>query len=85
MMGKIVERFSMIRLIKCATRNARVRSESRSTPRDECDITVKQARLGANIEVTADPLLMLSVFITLYVGISVLGMTLAQLGLCCSC
>ena len=45
------------------------------------DIAVKQARLGASIEVTADPLLMLSVFVTLYIGISVLGMTLAQLGL----
>jgi subfamily B ATP-binding cassette protein MsbA len=45
------------------------------------DIGVKQARLGANIEVTADPVLMLSVFVTLYVGIAALGMTLAQLGL----
>jgi hypothetical protein len=44
-------------------------------------IGVKQARLGARIEVTADPLLMLSVFVTLFIGISVLGMTLAQLGL----
>ena len=41
----------------------------------------EQARLGANIEVTADPLLMLSVFVTLYIGIAVLGMTLPQLGL----
>ncbi|MDO9107863.1 MAG: ATP-binding cassette domain-containing protein, partial [Coriobacteriia bacterium] len=44
-------------------------------------IAVKQARLGANIEVTSDPLLMLSVFVTLYIGIALLGMTLAQLGL----
>jgi len=44
-------------------------------------IQVEQARLGAGVEVTADPLLMLSVFITLYLGISQFDMTLAQLGL----
>ena len=33
-------------------------------------IGIKQAKLAAGIEVTADPLLMLSVFVTLYVGIA---------------
>ena len=81
MMAKIVERFGMMRLIK-------LRDQKRAESKRIADysetmrgIAVRQARLGANIEVTADPLLMLSVFITLYIGISVLGMTLAQLGL----
>lgn len=81
MMGKIVERFNLIRLIKL--RDQKVAESSRIAEFTETmrAIAVKQARLGANIEVTADPLLMLSVFVTLYIGISVLGMTLAQLGL----
>ncbi len=81
MMAKIVERFGLMRLVKMRDQK---RAESRriaeysETMRA---IRVKQARLGARIEVLADPLLMLSVFITLYIGITVLGMTLAQLGL----
>lgn len=81
MIGKIVERFDMMRLIKLRDQKdaeSRRILESSDAMRS---IGVKQARLGANIEVTADPLLMLSVFITLYIGIAVLGMTLAQLGL----
>lgn len=81
MMGKIVERLGMIRLIKLRdqkhTESERIEQFSESMR----DISVKQARLGANIEVTSDPLLMLSAFTTLYIGISVLHMTLAQLGL----
>ena len=81
MMGKVVERFSLMRLIKLrdqkSEESARIERLSESTR----DIGIKQARLGANIEVTADPLLMLSVFVTLYVGIAMFGMTLAQLGL----
>jgi subfamily B ATP-binding cassette protein MsbA len=81
MMGKIVERFGMMTLIKI--RDQKVVESQRIEEFSDTmrDISVKQARLGANIEVTADPVLMLSVFVTLYVGIAVLGMTLAQLGL----
>jgi subfamily B ATP-binding cassette protein MsbA len=81
MMGKIVERFGMMTLIKIRDQT---RVESRKIEdysETMRDIGVKQARLGANIEVTADPVLMLSVFVTLYIGIAALGMTLAQLGL----
>lgn len=81
MMGKIVERFSLIRLIKLRDQKAAESKLIRELSEAMRVISVKQARLAANIEVTADPLLMLSVFITLFVGISVLGMTLAQLGL----
>ncbi|MDO8881026.1 MAG: ABC transporter ATP-binding protein [Coriobacteriia bacterium] len=79
--SKIVERFAMIRLIKL--RDQKTHESDRIADYSETmrDIGVKQARLAANTEVTADPLLMLSAFATLYVGIEVLGMTLAQLGL----
>ena len=77
----IVERFGMMRLVKLRDQK---QLESKRI-RDLLDrlraVDVRQARLGANIEVTADPLLMLSVFFTLYIGIAVLGMTLPQLGL----
>jgi ABC-type multidrug transport system fused ATPase/permease subunit len=81
MMSKIVERFSLMRLVKMRdqkTLESRRIEEYSETMRE---IRVKQARLGANVEVYADPLLMLSVFVTLYIGIAHLGMTLAQLGL----
>jgi len=81
MMSKIVERLGLMRLIKLrdqkATESERIEKYSELMR----VIGIKQARLGALIEVTADPLLMLSVFVTLYIGISVLGMSLAQLGL----
>jgi len=81
MMGKIVERFHLIRLIKLRDQKTAESNKIAEFSETMRVIAVKQARLSANIEVTADPLLMLSVFVTLYVGISVLGMTLAQLGL----
>ncbi|MDP2234691.1 MAG: ABC transporter ATP-binding protein, partial [Actinomycetota bacterium] len=81
MMGKIVERMSLMRLIKLRDQKLAESERIRGFSETMRLIGVKQARLGARIEVTADPLLMLSVFITLYVGIAVLGMTLAQLGL----
>lgn len=81
MMGKIVERLSLVRLIKLRNQEDSEIERIGTFSEDMRVIGVKQARLGANIEVTADPLLMLSAFVTLYVGISVLGMTLAELGL----
>lgn len=80
-MGKIVERLSMIRLIKLRDQKARESENIRTFSERIRAIAIKQARLGANIEITADPLLMLSIFLTLYIGISVLGLSLAQLGL----
>ena len=78
---KLVERFSLIRLIKMRHQKhseaERIQDFSESTRA----LGVRQARLAANVEIITDPVLMISVFITLYVGISVLGMSLAQLGL----
>jgi ABC-type multidrug transport system fused ATPase/permease subunit len=81
MMGKIVERLSLMRLIKLRDQKDVESKRIEDYSETMRVITVKQARLGAMVEVTADPLLMLSVFVTLYIGIAVLGMTLAQLGL----
>lgn len=81
MMSRIVERFSLIRLIKLRDQGQQEYERIAGYSEAMRDIQVKQGRLSARVEITADPLLMLSVFITLYVGISVLGMTLAQLGL----
>jgi ABC-type multidrug transport system fused ATPase/permease subunit len=81
MMGKIVERLALMRLIKLRDQKEVESDRIRTFSESMRQIGIKQARLSANIEVTADPLLMLSAFITLYVGIAVLGMTLAQLGM----
>jgi len=80
-MGKIVERLSMIRLIKLRDQKRQESARIRGFSETMRQIAIKQARLGANIEITADPLLMFSIFLTLYIGISVLGLSLAQLGL----
>jgi ATP-binding cassette, subfamily B, bacterial MsbA len=78
---KAVERFGMIRLVKLRDQKD-LESHAIISLLDRLRIVdVRQARLGANIEVTVDPMLMLSVFVTLYVGIAALGMTLPQLGL----
>ena len=77
----LVERFGIIRLIKLRDQGALESRRLRVFLEKLREIEVRQARLGANIEVTADPLLMLSAFFTLYIGIAVLGMTLPQLGL----
>jgi len=79
--GVIVERFGIMRLIKLRDQKQPESTRIRDLLERLRGIDVRQARLGANIEVTADPLLMLSAFVTLYIGIAVLGMTLPQLGL----
>ncbi len=81
MMGKIVERMGLMRLIKLRDMKREESRRIHAFSEEMRQIGIKKARIGARIEVTADPLLMLSVFITLYIGIAVLGMTLAQLGL----
>lgn len=81
MMTKIVERFGLMRLVKMRDQKRAESHRIEEYSETMRAIRVKQARLGALIEVVADPLLMLSIFVTLYIGIAVLGMTLAQLGL----
>ncbi|MRR32141.1 ABC transporter ATP-binding protein, partial [bacterium] len=81
MMAKIVERLGLMRLIKLRHQEQLESQRVERYAESMRGIAIKQAKLGAGIEVTADPVLMLSVFLTLYVGIAVLGMSLAQLGL----
>ena len=79
--GVIVERFGIMRLVKLRDQKQLESTRIRDLLERLRGIAVRQARLGANIEVTADPLLMFSAFFTLYIGIAWLGMTLPQLGL----
>lgn len=81
MIAKIVERLGMMRLVKLRHQKHNESNRIDDYSEKMRSISVKQARLGAMIEVTADPLLMFSAFATLYIGIDGLGMTLAQLGL----
>lgn len=81
MYAGMVERFGMMTLIKLRDQ-ARVEAKHLlDLSNDLRTIAVKNSRLGARSEVTADPLLMASVFLTLYIGIEFLGMTLAELGM----
>lgn len=76
-----VERIGIIRLIKLRAQQQLESDRLREKLERLRAIDIRQGRLGATIEVTADPLLMLSAFVTLYLGIEVFGMTLPQLGL----
>lgn len=81
MSAKTVERLAMIRLVKMRNQGGAEAERILSYSDAMRAVNIRQARLGANIEVTADPLLMLSVFVTLYMGIAVMGLTLAEMGL----
>ena len=81
MMGKIVERVGLIHLVKLRNQENAEKKFIEDFSYEMYKIGVKQARLGASIEVISDPILMVSVFITLFIGIAVFGLSLAQLGL----
>ncbi len=79
--SKLVERLGMMRLVKLRDEKKAESVQLRELLLKLRTIDIRQARLGANIEITADPLLMLSAFVTLYLGHEVFAMTLPQLGL----
>lgn len=81
MLGKIVERMGLISLVKLRDQKNQETKFIRDFSNEMYEISVRQARLGATVEVTSDPLLMLSIFVTLFIGVTVFGMTLAQLGI----
>jgi ABC-type multidrug transport system fused ATPase/permease subunit len=81
MMAQIVERLSLMRLIKLRDQKQTEAERMRDFTGTMREIGIKQAKLGAGIEITADPLLMLSAFLTRYIGIIVLHSSLAELGL----
>lgn len=80
MLGKIVERMMLIGLVKLRHQKDHEIKYIKDYSEEIFTIGVKQSRLGATIEVTSDPLLMLSAFVTLFIGVTVFNMTLAQLG-----
>ena len=81
MLAQVVERFSLMHLVKLRHQEE-VESEKvlRYTERIR-QLGVDSAKESAKLEVQVDPLMMASVFVTLYIGIIFIGSTLAQLGL----
>lgn len=77
----IVERLSLVKLVKLRHQEANEVDRVLGYSEDMAAANVRIARLGAQVEVTADPVLMLAAFVTLFVGISVMGLKLAELGM----
>ncbi|MCL2536851.1 MAG: ABC transporter ATP-binding protein/permease [Coriobacteriia bacterium] len=81
LMGKITERMGQMQLIKLRFTKDQESENIREVSETMRGLGIKASRVGASVEVIVDPVQMLSVFATLYIGIAVLGSTLAQLGL----
>lgn len=79
--GAVVERLGLVRLVKMRAEEATEIASIHRYSVDMAKAKVKIAELGAAVEITSDPVLMLSAFITLYIGISMMGLKLAQLGM----
>lgn len=81
LMAKVVERMGQMKLVKLRNTKKKESEYIRQVSEVMRKLTIEASKVGATVEVIVDPILMLSVFITLYIGIAVLGSTLAQLGL----
>jgi len=81
LMGKITERMAQMQLVKLRFTKDEESENIRETSEVMRGLGIRASRVGASVEVMVDPLQMLSVFITLYIGIAFLGSTLAQLAL----
>jgi len=81
LMGKITERMGQMQLVKLRFTGKQESENIRKVSELMRKINIKRERIGASVEVTVDPLQMISLFFTLYIGIIVIGSTLAQLGL----
>ena len=79
--GAVIERIGLVRLVKMRAEEATETANVLTYSEDMAQANVKIATLAAQVEVTADPLLMLSAFVTLFAGISVFGLKLAELGM----
>lgn len=77
----IAERIALSRLVKMRAQEVQETKTVRALSEETAAANVSIAKTAAVIEVTADPLLMLAAFVTLYLGISVMGLRLAQLGM----
>lgn len=81
LMAKVVERMGQMKLVKLRNTKKFESEYIREVSEVMRSLSIKASRVGATVEVIVDPVLMVSVFVTLYIGIAVLGSTLAQLGL----
>lgn len=81
LMAKVVERMGQMRLVKLRDTKAFESGYILDISEIMRTLSIKMSKVSAAVEVIVDPILMLSVFVTLYIGIAVLGSTLAQLGL----
>ncbi|MCL2680120.1 MAG: ABC transporter ATP-binding protein/permease, partial [Coriobacteriia bacterium] len=81
LMGKITERMGQMQLVKLRFTKDQESENIREVSETMRGLGIRAAKVGASVEVIVDPVQMLSVFATLYIGIAVLSSTLAQLGL----
>ena len=81
LMAKITERMGQMQLVKLRFTKLEESNNIREVSETQRTLGIKAAKVGASVEVIVDPVQMLSIFTTLYIGIAVLGSTLAQLGL----
>lgn len=81
LMAKIVERMGQMQLVKLRNTKSEESENIRSVSEIMRGLGIKAARVGAGVEVIVDPIQMISLFLTLYIGIAVFHNTLAQLGL----
>jgi len=79
LMGKITERMGQMQLVKLRFTKVEESENIREVSETMRGLGIRASRVGASVEVIVDPVQMLSVFTTLYIGIAVLGSTLAQL------
>lgn len=81
LMAKVVERMGQMKLVKLRNTKKYESEYIRDVSEVMRRLSIQAAKVGASVEVIVDPVLMLSVFVTLFIGIAILGSTLAQLGL----
>lgn len=79
--ARMLEVLSAVRLVKMRAAEPLEQMVAYDLSERIRSIRIRQARLGASMEVYADPILMLSAFATLYFGIVSLHMSVAQIGL----
>lgn len=80
MYSMIGERISALRLIKMLGQERQETTKVTKIVRRFADIQIRIALFSGVIEVTIDPLLMLTVFAVIFVGVEYLGASLATLG-----
>jgi len=81
MYAKIVERMNLIRLVKMRDQKASEKKFIEDFSYEMFHVNIKTAILGATIEVTSQPLMMIAAFVTLFICVAVIkpAMGLAQI------